>query len=448
MIARTWPVIASCLATLVAACDPPSSQSGVDASSDPDADPSLPDADPDACAAGPAGAPCVIALADAAIASCDPAQLARLHDELDSRRGWLPLWHAGRALFAADAPVDIAGSWDGWTRRALPAPCGGARHVDVVAIASGHHQYKIVDGAGAWHLDPENLAFAYDDFAGNQDGRNSVLNTPDSGVGHLIAFAAPACSSALGNCREVTAYLPRGYLDPDDAAADRRYPTIYMHDGQNVFDDQTCCFGHTGWEINRAIDRDVADGAIEETIVVAAAHAGVDRNPEYGWTIAGGGRMETFMTFQVDEIQPLAEAALRVDPSRRFVAGSSLGGLVSMHLALAYPGTYAGAASLSGAFWPGQDTGTALRDALPSIGKVDVAIYLDHGGSAGTGSDGYFDSIEIRDLMVTTGWQRADSPACTRGPDALCYHHEPGATHDELAWRDRAWRFLRFLVGG
>jgi hypothetical protein len=42
---------------------------------------------------------------------------------------------------------------------------------------------------------------------------------------------------------------------------------------------------------------------------------------------------------------------------------------------------------------------------------------------------------------------RADSPSCARGADAVCYHHEPGATHDELAWRDRSWRWLRFLVG-
>jgi hypothetical protein len=117
-----------------------------------------------------------------------------------------------------------------------------------------------------------------------------------------------------------------------------------------------------------------------------------------------------------------------------------------MRLALAYPDTYAGAAAISGAFWPGQDTGTALRDVLPAIGKRPLALYVDHGGTAAGGGDGYADSVEIRDLLVGLGWDRSDSPACTRGPDALCYHHAPGATHDELAWRDRAWRFLRFFA--
>lgn len=429
--------------TVLAACAssaPTVTPDGGDDVGSPDAAP--PDADPGACAAGPAGAACVLAIADAATATCDPATVDRLMTELDARRGWLPLWAGGRALFVGDGPADVAGSFAGWTPAPLQQLCDRARYVAILDVPSGRHQYKIVVG-DSWQLDPWNLAFAFDDFAGNADGKNNVLDTPDSGLGELIAFPDPVCSTALGNCRNVSAYLPRGYRDP--ANASRHYPVIYMHDGQNVFDDHDCCFGHTGWEVNVAIDQDVAAGAIGEVIVVAADNT-ADRNNEYGWTIAAGGVMETFMAFQVETIQPTAEAVLRIDPARRFVVGSSLGGLVSMRLALAYPGTYAGAGAVSGAFWPGQDDGTALRDVLPSIGKQPLAVYLDHGGTAADGGDGYADSIEIRDLMVGLGWVRATSPDCALGPDALCYYHEPGATHDELAWRDRVWRFLRFFA--
>jgi hypothetical protein len=48
-------------------------------------------------------------------------------------------------------------------------------------------------------------------------------------------------------------------------------------------------------------------------------------------------------------------------------------------------------------------------------------------------------------MLVTLGWQRGDSPSCASGPNALCYRLEPGAQHDELAWKARAWRFLQFL---
>jgi predicted alpha/beta superfamily hydrolase len=443
MMLRITTAIVLATVTLAACSAPASSPDAGDDEGSPDAAPGV-DADPDACPAGPAGAACVIALAEAAAASCDPTMIARVEAELAARHGWLPLWAAGRALFATDGAAEIAGAFNAWTPAALPALCDRALHVGILAVASGRHGYKLVVG-DTWQLDPRNLAFTYDDFAGNPDGRNSLLATPDSGLGQLIAFPEPLCSTELGNCRAVTAYLPRGYSDP--ANADRRYPVIYMHDGQNVFDDHDCCFGHTGWEVNVAIDADVASGALAEVIVVAADHGGAARNDEYGWTLAAGGRMETFMAFQTQTVQPAAEALLRIDTARRYVAGSSLGGLVSMRLALAYPTTYAGAAALSGAFWPGQDTGTALRDVLPTIGKQPLAIYLDHGGTAQGGGDGYADSIEIRDLAVGLGWDRTDSPACTRGPDALCYHHEPGATHDELAWRDRTWRFLRFFAG-
>jgi hypothetical protein len=89
-----------------------------------------------------------------------------------------------------------------------------------------------------------------------------------------------------------------------------------------------------------------------------------------------------------------------------------------------------------------------LLDALPGLGKQAVAIYLDHGGDPSDDSDGAADSIAVRDELVTLGWQRSDSPACGVGPSSLCYHDEPGATHDELAWKARAWRFLRDLFPG
>ena len=216
---------------------------------------------------------------------------------------------------------------------------------------------------------------------------------------------------------------------------------MFMHDGQNVWDDHDCCFGHTGWEINVTLDGEIASGRVAPMIVIAAASTAA-RNDEYGLTQSV---MLEFIAFQVGELQPHALGEVRGDGNPPVIAGSSLGGLVSMELAFRHPGAYRGVATLSGAFWPGMDTGTALRDELPTFATNALAIYLDHGGSPTDNSDGAADSIAIRDLLVTEGWQRADSPSCTLGPDQLCYHWEPGATHDELAWKARAWRFLEFL---
>ncbi len=413
---------------------------GPDASAPDAAQPGPPDASAGRCASGKAGAPCVLALYDVAVASCTATDLAALTEELDARRTLGPLWAAGRALIRTDGPRRIAGSFNAWDPTALAASsvCGSPLTVAVGAVPSGAWAYKLVDG-DTWSLDPHDPAFVYDDFDGNADGANSSLVTPDAASGQLVHLD-PACSTALGNCRDVIAYLPPGYDAPNAAA--RTYPVLFMHDGQNVFDDHDCCFGHTGWEVNVAMDAEIAAGRVAPAIVIAAYNT-TDRNNEYG---LDGAKLAAFVEFQVTQLQPAALTQVRWDQQRVAVAGSSLGGLVAMHLGLEHPETYRAVASLSGAFWPGMDDGTALRDRIPVLGKQDLAIYLDHGGAIADNSDGAADSVEVRDLLVGQGWNLGRSPSCVLSGSTVCYHHEPGATHDELAWKARTWRFLRFLL--
>ena len=396
------------------------------------------------CSVGADGLGCLLDLYDDVVATCDTDKIDAMRDNLDARAGTLPIWHDGRALFVTmGADASVAGAFNAWVAGDIVTQrvCTSTMYIADAQIPSGHYQYKMTR-ADEWWLDPLNWAFAYDDFGGNPDGRNSVLNTYDSGVGHLVMPTDEVCSTELGNCRALQTYLPPGYGAP--ANASRRYPTVFMHDGQNIFDDKDCCFGHTGWEVNVTADSDIAAGIIEPMVIVGASHS-TSRNDEYGWSTAAGGLQEPFMQFQINTVQPTAAAYWRVDPARVYTAGSSLGGLIAFRLAFEYPDVYAGAASISGAFWPGQDTDTAMRDIVVATGKVPAALYMDHGGSAQSGSDGYFDNLEVRDLLEQAGWQRADSPGCTAGENGLCYHHEPGALHDELAWRDRAYRWLRYL---
>ena len=364
----------------------------------------------------------MLALYDQAAASCD---LTALQAELDARAKLGPLWADGRALFRTQAVTSIAGDWNGWSAAALAtAPlCGSSLILAVAPVPSGFHTYKLVT-AGQWSLDPGDPAFAYDDFAGNPDHRNSVLDTPDSGRGELVELDQ-ACSAALGNCRAVTAYLPAGY----DALANatRTYPVLFMHDGQNVWDDSTCCFGHGGWEINVELD---SDPDVAPVIVIAADNT-VNRNNEYALDAT---TTAAFMQFQVGELQPHALAQVRGDGGRVYIAGSSLGGILSMNLALAHPDVYAGIASLSGSFWL----------ATPRYAKQPVAIYLDSGGSVTDDSDSAADTVALRDRLLGLGWQAS----CTASSASVCYYIEPGATHDELAWKARAWRFLRYLFPG
>ena len=376
--------------------------------------------------------------------SCDASAIAVLRTELDARAGLGPLWANGRALFRTATPLNVAGDWNSWATDGLAtsAFCSSDMNLAVGPVPTGLHPYKLVAGGSTWSLDPTNPAFAYDDFAGNADGRNSILNTPDSGLGHLIELPQ-ACSTTLGNCRDITAYLPPGYDLP--ANGERTYPVMFMHDGQNIWDDHDCCFGHTGWEINVTLDAEIAANKVAPIIVIGAASTAA-RMPEYGLdTDPGAPTMMSFISFQVNELQPAALAHVRHDANKLVIAGSSLGGLVSMEIAERHPDVYSAAVSLSGAFWPREDTNTALRDEVPTFGKQPFAVYLDSGGAVADNSDGAQDTVDIRTELVTLGWQESDSPSCTRSDSSVCYSIAPGATHDELAWKARAWRFLEYL---
>lgn len=395
------------------------------------------------CPAGGDGLDCLFALHDQVAAGCDADRFDDLFASLEARVGSLPAWHDGRALFVSvgDA-VAPAGTWNGWSPDQATEPvCGTDLHTAAIAIPSGWHEYKLV-GPGGWRLDPFNWAFAYDSFAGNPDGRNSVVDTYDSGVGHLVQPPDPLCSDALGNCRAMIAYLPPGYGAPENAG--RTYPAAFVHDAQNVFDDETCCFGHGGWELNRTIDREIADGAASELIVVAAEHGGAQRLAEYG-----GELTDAFMDFQVGTVQPAAASLWRIDPARVFTAGSSLGGLISFRLAFAHPDVYAGAASLSGSFFigeePGDQDGRAMREIVEQTGLLPLSLYVDHGGRVEDGADNLPSNQRLIDALVAAGWARSTSPGCAAGPGQLCTHHEVGGAHDEVAWRERSWRTVRTL---
>ncbi len=399
-----------------------------------------------ACDATGAGLTCLMELYDATKSGCDPDDLTALRTSLDARRGRFPVWHQGRALFLSDGrAASFAGTFNDWIDGALVSErlCSTDLYIADASIASGFHAYKIVVD-GTWSLDPTSWAFAYDEFTGNPDGKNSVLNTYDSGRGHLVQPGDELCSTELGNCRRLTTYLPPGYDAPANSA--RTYPVVFMHDGQNIYDDKDCCFGHTGWEVNVTMDVEIGAGRVAPALIVGFDHGGASRIDEYGKAASQGGSRETFMEFQVNTVQPAAAAYWRLDPSRYYVAGSSLGGLISFYLAFAYPQAYAGAASLSGSFWYGADTQTAMSDTVDATGAVSVALYLDHGGTAADGGDNYPDNIAMRDLLAQKGWQRSDAPGCILAADRLCYHHAVGATHDELAWRDRANLFLRYFL--
>ena len=165
-----------------------------------------------------------------------------------------------------------------------------------------------------------------------------------------------------------------------------------------------------------------------------------------------GGRQREFMDWWVQDVHDAAEQTWAVDIGRAYIAGSSFGGVFALTMGVEREGVYAGAASLSGSFWAGEEEGASLYDRVRAAGKRPLSLYLDHGGSAAQGGDNYADNLRMLEVLGGAqglGWRTARWPACAApgGGDDLCHWHQEGATHDELAWRDRSPALLRVFFG-
>ena len=239
-------------------------------------------------------------------------------------------------------------------------------------------------------------------------------------------------SSFLPARRDVIVALP-----PDYAATTRRYPVLYLHDGQNLFDGETSFVKDRIWDVHTTVDRLVAEGAIEPLIVVGVYNTGVDRMEEYTPMRdpnLGGGNAKLYGRLLVEELKPWVDAHYRTldGPSHTGVGGSSLGGLVSLYLGLSWPNVFGRLAVLSPSIWWGR--GGMLQYVRNMHPEPRPRIWLDVGLAEGPTMLERCNALHR--LLQRGGWKE--------GTD-LRYLRVPDGRHDELAWAGRVEPFLRFL---
>lgn len=286
--------------------------------------------------------------------------------------------------------------------------------------------YKFVRDASVYFADPWSRRHTWDEFG------ELSLTDPRPDTSHVERYLGFADGGEL-QPRTVTVFVPAGAL-ADDAPP---RPVVYMHDGQNLFAPDAP-FG--GWRVTQAVDDAIAGGDIEPVFVVGIANT-PDRFDEYTpWTDdigAGpiGGRADAYADLVALSIKPFVDARYptRPGPESTAIAGSSLGGLVSLWIAAELPDVFGHAASLSGTLGWGQlgRDNPRIIDAFDDAPPDGVWIYLDSGGNGpcpGGGSDNYCETVEMRDVLAGHGWS---------DPQTLRYVHAPGATHDEAAWAAR-----------
>jgi predicted alpha/beta superfamily hydrolase len=240
--------------------------------------------------------------------------------------------------------------------------------------------------------------------------------------GNVVVFPE-VHSPQLGNARPIVVYLP-----PSHGLDARRYPVLYMHDGQNLFDAGTSAFG-IEWGVDETMQALAREGI--EAIVVGIWHM-EDRQHEYSpFSNGRGSAGDAYLEFLVKTVRPLVNRTFRTRCERRHtgILGSSLGGLISTYGYLRYPKIFGMLGAFSPSYWAGRG---AIYRMLADVSAPPGRAYFDN-STHETSARRMFNHFR-KDFGYT--------------PEVdLRYVEDPDGAHDESAWAARFPAAVRFLLG-
>lgn len=252
-------------------------------------------------------------------------------------------------------------------------------------------------------------------------------------------------SAIFGNERKIRVLLPAGYADA--VSQGRRYPVLYLLDGQNVFDACLSEVSHREWGADEAVQRLVADGRIPPMIVVGVDHAGKDRAREYlpYKDFVGNPDMDEpagkqFPDFMTREVLPLVDANYRTlrGPAHTGIGGSSYGGVASLYALLAKPNTFGHGLIESPVLWIGM--GQLVRDTSPLV-VMPRRVFVGFGGKESSNP-----AVNAR-MIGLLRQVEANFHAAGYDASTLRVVVDADAAHTEAAWEQRLPGALAFLFG-
>ena len=244
--------------------------------------------------------------------------------------------------------------------------------------------------------------------------------------------------SAYVPARNIDVWLPPSYAtDPK-----RRYPVLYMHDGQNLFD-PSMSFTGIDWDVDGTMTKLIDAHRVREAIVVAISNTPL-RGNEYMPAKAASPEQRAYvlsdgyLRFIVQELKPAIDATYRTKPAREdtMVMGSSMGGLISAYAMSEYPDVFGAAGGMS-THWPANDGAVIDYLAAHLPARRTHRFYFDH-GTATLDADYAPYQQRMDAILREAGW---------REDRAFMSREFPGAEHNERAWRDRLEVPLQYLLG-
>jgi predicted alpha/beta superfamily hydrolase len=260
------------------------------------------------------------------------------------------------------------------------------------------------------------------------------------------------------DARNVDVWLPDGY------SAKKKYAVLYMHDGQMLFDAVTT-WNKQEWQVDETVGKLIKDGKIKETIVVGVWNNGDFRHSEYfpqktlellpaetrdyivKNNLKNKPQADNYLKFLVEELKPYIDKNFSTKPDRKntFIAGSSMGGLISIYAICEYPNVFGGAAGISTHLPMVGDTKTPHSEAIPAafrtyleknLPKADSRkIYFDYGDQT---LDAYYPPLQkkVDEIMKAKSWTEK----------AWITRSFPGEDHSEKSWAKRLNIPLEFLL--
>jgi predicted alpha/beta superfamily hydrolase len=246
-------------------------------------------------------------------------------------------------------------------------------------------------------------------------------------------------STFLDNRRTIRVALPPGYHHHHG-----RCPVLYLHDGQNLFDPSEAAFG-VAWHADTAAARLIHAGRIPPLILVGIANT-PDRLDEYAIYPdrheKAGGRGDLYARFVLEEVKPFIDENYRTKPDRDHtaVAGSSMGGLVSLTMARSYPEAFAMCGAVSPSLWW---SGERILDEIAAGDPAwmqRMRFWVDMGTKEGRGHV----SAAIRNTRRLI--DAFDTAGLAPGRDYY-YWEVAGGEHNEAAWAARFDKILLYFFG-
>lgn len=348
----------------------------------------------------------------------------------------------------AAEPVYVAGNFNSWNPQDYSyklKPLGSRLSIVLKDIPAGTYAFKFT--RGGWNrvettTDGRDIADRVVELKGDMTQEFVIEGWKDDYPDKPKPYTATPQVKVLDSMfympqldrkRRIWIYLPKGY-----ATSKTSYPVLYMHDGQNLFNEQTAPFGE--WGVDEAMDS-LQKATGKQMIVVGIDNGGEKRMSEYNPYDFQNNKGEgaKYVEFIAQTLKPYIDQKFRTqkDAASTFTAGSSMGGLISLYAVLKYPNVFGGAGVFSPAFWTAPQLFADVEKTDWAGAKPKFFFYA--GGKEGSSAEGQAKMVADMKRMVSIIEKKGNVNTTTIV--------NPMGQHNEPTWRKQFPDFYKWLVG-